>query len=198
MPSPRTTTRSRPTRDQTREVVLDAASAVFSERGYTMATVPDIAAACGMTKGAVYSGFGGKDDLFFEVLRRRTSERLSAATRQHGPGGPSGDDIGRVLEAFTADDPTWHLAVIQFWATVTTSSDDVLREKFAALRHELRADIAGALERAGVAPERSAWMSIGILALSNGLAIERSIDREGVDGVFSAALATWFKPSAPL
>ncbi len=198
MPSPRTTPRSRPTRDETREVVLGAASAVFSERGYTLATVPEIAAACGMTKGAVYSGFGGKDDLFFEVLRRRTSERLTAATQQRGPGGFSGGDIGRVLEAFTADDPTWHLAVIQFWATVTTSSDDALRSKFAALRRELRADIARALELAGVAPDRATWMSVAILALSNGLAIERSIDRQGVDGVFSTALAAWFEPSAPL
>jgi AcrR family transcriptional regulator len=44
--------------------VLDAARRVFAERGYAGASVDAIAAAAGLTKGAVYSRFSSKEALF--------------------------------------------------------------------------------------------------------------------------------------
>ena len=53
-------TRTRPTREQTRARLLRAASEVFATHGYDRASLDDVAAAAGLTKGAVYSSFASK------------------------------------------------------------------------------------------------------------------------------------------
>jgi len=55
-------------RQQTREYLLRAASQVFAERGFHEATLDEVAAAAGYTKGAVYSNFKNKEDLFLALL----------------------------------------------------------------------------------------------------------------------------------
>jgi AcrR family transcriptional regulator len=46
--------------EQTRELLLAAASVVFARRGYHEASVEEVAAEAGFSKGAVYSNFAGK------------------------------------------------------------------------------------------------------------------------------------------
>jgi AcrR family transcriptional regulator len=55
-------------RQQTREYLLRAAAQVFAERGFHEATLDEVAAAAGYTKGAVYSNFKNKEDLFLALL----------------------------------------------------------------------------------------------------------------------------------
>ncbi|MFI9552152.1 TetR family transcriptional regulator [Nonomuraea endophytica] len=58
---------------ETRERLLHAAAEAFAERGYDGTRVADIAAAAGVSNGALYAHFGSKADL------------LVAALRAHGP-----------------------------------------------------------------------------------------------------------------
>ncbi len=51
--------------------LLEAARAVFVRRGYMLATLDEIAAAAGLTKGAVYARFASKADLLLALLERR-------------------------------------------------------------------------------------------------------------------------------
>jgi AcrR family transcriptional regulator len=66
--------RKRMTREDSRELtqqrLLDAAQKVFAKKGLDGASVEDIAAAAGYTRGAFYSNFASKSDLFIEMLRR--------------------------------------------------------------------------------------------------------------------------------
>jgi len=62
-------TRRSPKAERTRADLLAAARRVFAEQGYEGASVGDIAAAAGYTKGAVYANFGSKEDLFLELAR---------------------------------------------------------------------------------------------------------------------------------
>lgn len=57
-------------RDQTRERLLKAAHRIFMKKGYVAASVEDIAAAAGYTRGAFYSNFRSKSDLLLELLER--------------------------------------------------------------------------------------------------------------------------------
>lgn len=57
-------------KDQTRERLLNSANTIFTKKGYVAASVEDIAAAAGYTRGAFYSNFGGKAELLLELLRR--------------------------------------------------------------------------------------------------------------------------------
>lgn len=67
-----------PTHDTERwNDVLDAAIAVFSDRGYERATVADIAAAAGLAKPSLYHYMRSKEDLL-EAIVRRSHDRLTA------------------------------------------------------------------------------------------------------------------------
>jgi AcrR family transcriptional regulator len=70
------------TADQTRERLLSAAADVFAERGYDGTRVADIAAAAGVSNGALYAHFGSKAELLLAALRahgRRVLADLLAA-----------------------------------------------------------------------------------------------------------------------
>lgn len=56
--------------EHTRSLLLDAAEGVFAEKGFTPATLDDIAHAAGYTKGAIYKHFTTKEDLFLAVSDR--------------------------------------------------------------------------------------------------------------------------------
>lgn len=62
-------------REQTRAALLAAAERLWAERGIHGASLDDIAAAAGLTKGAVYSNFAGKTDLLLALMERITSAR---------------------------------------------------------------------------------------------------------------------------
>ncbi|MCA2226070.1 TetR/AcrR family transcriptional regulator [Nonomuraea aurantiaca] len=74
---------------ETRERLLRAAAEVFAERGYEGTRVADIAAAAGVSNGALYAHFGSKAQL------------LVAALRAHGP---------RLLADLLAADPNRSIA----------------------------------------------------------------------------------------
>jgi AcrR family transcriptional regulator len=59
-------------RAQTRAALLDAAERLWAQRGIRGASLDEIAAQAGMTKGAVYSNFTGKTDLILALLERYT------------------------------------------------------------------------------------------------------------------------------
>jgi AcrR family transcriptional regulator len=61
-------TRRAVAKQQTRAKVLAAARRLFSEQGYEGATIRDIAAAAGMSTGAVFANFRDKSDLFREIM----------------------------------------------------------------------------------------------------------------------------------
>jgi AcrR family transcriptional regulator len=56
--------------EHTRLLLLDAAEEVFAEKGFTPATLDDIAHTAGYTKGAIYKHFATKEDLFLAVSDR--------------------------------------------------------------------------------------------------------------------------------
>jgi AcrR family transcriptional regulator len=56
-------------REQTRQRLLDAASVVIAKKGLAATSVEDIAEHAGYTRGAFYSNFKSKTDLFIELLK---------------------------------------------------------------------------------------------------------------------------------
>ncbi|MFJ5549831.1 ScbR family autoregulator-binding transcription factor [Streptomyces sp. NPDC093225] len=66
---------------RTRRAILTAAAKVFEERGYRAATIAEILAAAGVTKGALYFHFQSKEDLAQGVLAEQ-DQRLLVPERQ--------------------------------------------------------------------------------------------------------------------
>src|SRR3981081_2860411 len=68
--------RTRPTRDDTREKLLEAAARVFEEQGIGGASIETIAAAAGFTRGAFYSNFKSKDELIIALLEDHPEQTI--------------------------------------------------------------------------------------------------------------------------
>jgi TetR/AcrR family acrAB operon transcriptional repressor len=66
---------------ETRSDILDTAERVFSERGVARTSLADIAAAAGVTRGAIYWHFKDKADLFCEMVARVTLPMEDAPCR---------------------------------------------------------------------------------------------------------------------
>jgi AcrR family transcriptional regulator len=60
---------------QRREQILDAAKALFAERGYDEVSVEDIASAAGVTRGLVHHYFGGRKQVYIALLERIGAQR---------------------------------------------------------------------------------------------------------------------------
>ncbi|WP_297694395.1 TetR/AcrR family transcriptional regulator [Phenylobacterium sp.] len=58
-------------RQRTREALIDATLAVIAEKGFEGASLDEIAARAGVTKGAIYSNFRSKAELVWEAAGRR-------------------------------------------------------------------------------------------------------------------------------
>jgi len=58
-------------RDRTRAALVNAALEIIAERGFAAASLDEIAARAGMTKGAIYSNFSGKAELLLAAMGAR-------------------------------------------------------------------------------------------------------------------------------
>jgi AcrR family transcriptional regulator len=184
-PMPRTTPAEvtprtpRPRREEVRARILAAAAEVVAERGLAAASLDQVAAAAGFTKGAVYSNFAGKDDLFLALLEEQTARRLAAvqAALQATPDLPGA--LAAVGAELTRPDPAGQLLFVEFWQQAVR--DPVVREAFVRLRRDLRARIAEVVDAfLRSQPQASGWdaesLTLVLVALANGLAIEELPD----------------------
>jgi AcrR family transcriptional regulator len=74
--NPATISRHERERENCRLQILDAAEEIFSTRGYSGATIEDIAGRAGFFVGGIYNFFKGKQDLFDQVLHRIAQSRI--------------------------------------------------------------------------------------------------------------------------
>lgn len=78
-------------RQQTRERLLEAATKVFSKRGFYEASLDEVAEEAGFSKGAVYSNFANKEGLFMALLDRHLKVELQNVTSQFTQEGKEGE-----------------------------------------------------------------------------------------------------------
>jgi AcrR family transcriptional regulator len=69
-----------------RDQILDAANALFAERGYDEVTIGDVAKAAGVARGLVHHYFGGRKEVYLGLLERLAAGREE---RMHQPVGRS-------------------------------------------------------------------------------------------------------------
>lgn len=85
---------------RTRQAILDAALALFAEKGYFGTSLRDVAGAVGVRESALYNYFPGKEALFEALLAAETADKtelLSAAL--DAPGGDGRVTLERFAEA---------------------------------------------------------------------------------------------------
>jgi TetR/AcrR family acrAB operon transcriptional repressor len=148
----------------TRAAIVDAALACFDRHGIAGTTMNDIAAAAGVTKGAVYHHFGGKGAILHDLREQVSLPLLDEAdtTLLHGEELPALQRIERfllsVLESIESDERKCRaLAVMLFKCEYV---DDLAGELAGIVRHNVR--LTKAFESAYAAAKRQKQLAPGL------------------------------------
>lgn len=145
-----------PRRTQTRERLMDAAVALFAEKGVLGASVEEICERAEFTRGAFYSNFADKDELCLAVLRRQAAREL-AATEQAVAALPTGELgassieelVDSALSVFLAAQPrTDEDLVASLELRLYAIRNPELRPAFLALNDEMVVHIGELLQTA--------------------------------------------------
>lgn len=168
-------------RQQTRDRLLDAAGQVFARRGFHGATVDEVADAAGYTKGAVYSNFATKDELFLALLDQRLAGQLEQVEALDAI--ESAGELRAALRAQTEQEfaaaRDFGLLQVEFWlyAMRNPAAQAALAQRYRQLRDRLAALIAGRWARhqarPPLPPEHLAALAI---ATDSGLFLQYSAE----------------------
>lgn len=173
-------------REEVRRRLLAEALRVFTERGYADARLEDIAHAAGFTKGAVYSNFGGKQELFGAVLGTGAEDEFAAVAAEIGGTDDLGALIARIAEliaARIAGDTGRGQLGLEFAARAARDAPTraVLAPMRRAQRDTAARSFAEVTERTGTRPAVPPELAGLILhCLTNGLVNEHLADPESV------------------
>jgi AcrR family transcriptional regulator len=169
-------------KERTKSDLVAAARIVFLRRGFHGASLDEIAEEAGYTKGAVYSNFDGKDDLFLAVLEQTFRERAELYAQfvfDHDDIEDSYRAVARIWRELNEREPEWPRLVSEFF--VHASRDDALRVAAHAARERGLDAIAMVVDalaaRHGIEfilPTREVARGSG--ALNRGLAIDQLLD----------------------
>jgi AcrR family transcriptional regulator len=171
----------------TRTKLLDAAAKVFAEKGYANASMDDVAAEAGMTKGALYWNFDGKEALFHALLDERVYGPLRGLvefTRTADAETPTADRAAVVMGTLQAQPG---LLAIGYERWLQAVRDPGLRAEQADLWRTMRDALADSLDarrRQLGAPHFDSppdRIATAIIALAQGLGFWRLIDPEIAD-----------------
>jgi AcrR family transcriptional regulator len=114
-----------PRRERTRERLLDAAFTVFAHHGIRGASIEAVCEAAGFTRGAFYSNFSSKEELFLALAERAMRRQLTSL-----------ESIGEELELdFVHDGVVDYEAIRTVLSVVITDPGDA--RQWALMRAEL-------------------------------------------------------------
>lgn len=169
--------RPRRRRAETVERLLDAALETFADIGFAASSVEDICRRGGFTRGAFYSSFRTKDELFAALFTRETARNLARAEQQlaglEDEDDPVAVAVERCLSAFRAD-RTWVLVHTEYalYATRHPEAASALRRHAEELHRRLSLLIDGTASRIGIRLTLPAHrLARIVLALHDGVVI---------------------------
>jgi AcrR family transcriptional regulator len=179
---------------QTRTALVDAAERLFAAQGFHATSLDAVAAEAGYTKGAVYSNFASKEDLFFAVYERRLDARVAEFEQIMERTASAREALQAA--ALTAVPRTergdgWLAVFFEFWAHVLRHAE--LRERFATLHARIIGPLEAGLirhaEETGRAlPEDARKMATARYAMQLGLQLERLTQPGVVDPELGARM----------
>jgi AcrR family transcriptional regulator len=182
--------------EQTRSRLLEAAATVFARRGYHVATLEEVAAEAGFTKGAVYSNFDSKEALFLALVDQELEKRVREIGAVVEAGGASGDieeEAERQFQRFVRDEPHWPFLFYEFFAYGARRPE--LRGEFIKRRRAVHRSIADGIRAQAdqygfELPMPAEQIAVAFEALMNGLAFNRVLDPRSVpDGLFGLTMS---------
>lgn len=171
---------TRPSREEVRRRLLDAAAEVLVSHGYGAASVEVIAEAAGLSRGALYSNFGDKDSLYLDLLdelEQQQINELTAIFNEH-------EDLDRFLDLLATRgrsskrDARGHLILqVELW--LLAMRNPAVKARMATIQRRTLNAISGAVDRTSLDLTPTEIAAV-VSALGDGLLMQRMIDPKGL------------------
>ena len=192
---------------ETRRLLLDAAATVFIRRGFQGASVEEITAEAGFTRGAFYSNFKSKEQLFVELLHERVYESYRQMLVRLPKDVSPVERLrwgGRALkERYEREDDRW---LFELWLECLAHA--VRHPEFRSLaatfwsgnRASMAPQVSEAFRDAGRAPPCDPKdIATAVIALDIGLKIQNLVDPEEVPlelypKLYEVLFGSWVDP----
>jgi AcrR family transcriptional regulator len=172
---------------RTRLSLLQAAANVFTRRGYHAATMHEVAEEAGYTVGALYSNFGGKQDLFLAMLEEHFDRQMAIYAEISSRGTTLEEKARGAADhwiSFLETNPQFFPLFIEFWGLALR--DPSLRKQFSARIRRHRQSLADLMLRdateLGIELPDDATESLATIidSLGDGLALNMLVDPKSV------------------
>jgi AcrR family transcriptional regulator len=185
-------------RAATRDALLEAAAVVFVRRGLVGASVEEITEEAGFSRGAFYSNFASKEELFLTLIEGRSAEHVAGIAQAFRQGDTVQERIangGRFIDALVARERQWCTLYMEFWAAAMRNP--TLRPRFADQYRALRAGTAQMIQAQtdalGIPLDTPAEELAGtLIAVFEGYVLQKLIDPDLLPEDFFARLLMRF------
>ena len=166
---------------EVRDRIVQAATRAFGTKGYQGATIADVVRESGLSVGAIYTYFSGKDELFRQSCDFISAQGLDELAVRLAPAATTAERltiaIGLYIETIDqyADAPG-QASLVQAWAEA--DREPGVRDMLARRRERLVGAAQMLLHQGVLSGELPAWMDVdavsrGFLALLDGLMLQR-------------------------
>jgi AcrR family transcriptional regulator len=166
---------------QVRQRIIRAAVEVFAEKGYHRATIADVVARSGLSVGAIYTHFTGKEQLFLRSCDLMSGQGLDELGNRLAPLTSTADRLRAAIAYYVEsidefDDAPGQVGLVRAWAE---AADEPGVREMLVRRRERLVGAGQLLIREGIARgELPVWLDVdglsrGITALLDGLLLQR-------------------------
>jgi AcrR family transcriptional regulator len=166
---------------EVRDRILTAALRVFSEKGYHNATIADVVRESGLSVGAIYTYFTGKDELIRLSCDQIATQGLDQLAERLGPATTTAERMAIAVRLYVESIDEYEgapgqITLLQAWAEA--DREPVVREMLSARRERLVGAGRYILAQGVATGELPSWIDVdtvtrGFLALLDGLMLQR-------------------------
>ena len=166
---------------EVRDRILTAALRVFSEKGYHNATIADVVRESGLSVGAIYTYFTGKDELIRLSCDQIATQGLDQLGQRLGPATTTAERMAIAVRLYVESIDEYEgapgqITLLQAWAEA--DREPVVREMLSARRERLVGAGRYILAQGVATGELPSWIDVdtvtrGFLALLDGLMLQR-------------------------
>jgi len=173
----------RESQEATRERLIDAAERAFIRRGFDASSVEQIAEAAGFSRGAFYSNFRSKDELFMAVLKAKRKEIEGAldeiVRRESNPA----QRLHAVLDWYVNQGVNRGWMMLETEFTLRACRNRAARLRMEQFNRQRMADYTALVsthfaESGGIPTGRAEAVAVSLFAAAKGLAELAMIDAE--------------------
>jgi AcrR family transcriptional regulator len=164
-----------------RDRILAAAARVFSEKGYHDSTIADVVRESGLSVGAIYTYFSGKDELIRLTCDQIAARGLEELAERLMPARTTAERMAIAIRLYVEtideyDGAPGQISLVHAWAEA--DREPGVRAMLAARRERLVGAGQMLLHQGVVSGELPTWLDVdavtrGFLALLDGLMLQR-------------------------